>query len=65
MITQLMDVNRVAEILGIHPQSVRRLTRDGKLPCVRISRKVVRYSMEHIETFVRSQTTNTESLRAS
>lgn len=33
------DVNQVSKRLGIHPESVRRLIRDGKLPAIKFGNK--------------------------
>ncbi len=33
------DVNEVSKRLGIHPESVRRLIRDGKLPAIKFGNK--------------------------
>lgn len=33
------DVNEVSRRLGIHPESVRRLIRDGKLPAIKFGNK--------------------------
>jgi len=36
----LLDATEVAHILRLHPQSVLRLARSGKLPCLRYARRL-------------------------
>ena len=50
----LLTAEEVAKILNLHPHTVYRLTREKKLPCLRIGR-TMRFHREVIETFVRSK----------
>ena len=36
---QMMDIETVAEYLGLHPLTVRRLARDGEIPAFKIGRQ--------------------------
>lgn len=43
----ILDAEELAEQLKIHPESIRRLTRDGSLPCHRVGGSV-RYCLEDV-----------------
>ena len=43
----ILDAEQLAEHLQIHPESIRRLTRDGSLPCHKVGGSV-RYSLEDV-----------------
>jgi excisionase family DNA binding protein len=49
--TQLLSQREAAEILSLSEQTVRRLTREGRLPAVRIGASV-RYREADLETFI-------------
>lgn len=44
----LLNVVEVAEQLKIRPSTVRSWTREGILPCIRITGRVVRYDLESV-----------------
>jgi excisionase family DNA binding protein len=46
--TRLLSTNEVAARFGLHPDTVRRLTRAGKLPAIRLCR-CLRYRLEDVE----------------
>ena len=43
---------QVARMLGVCEKSVWALTRDGKLPAVRVSERLIRYTLADIEAFI-------------
>lgn len=51
----ILDAEKLAEALQIHPESVRRLTRDGTLPYYRIG-GTIRYSLEDVLALTRVST---------
>jgi excisionase family DNA binding protein len=51
---RLMNVGDVAAYLGIDPLSVYRWASRGRLPCVRLSARCLRFRREDIEQFVAS-----------
>lgn len=52
----LLKPEDVALILGISRKTVHHLVRDGKLSCVQVTPRDRRFTMEHLNEFVRSQT---------
>lgn len=51
---ELLPYKAVAERLHIHPATVSRLVRAGKLPVVRIGKNTPRISAEALDAFLRS-----------
>ena len=47
----LLNINEVANLLGMHPNSVRNLMADGKLPFHKIG-KSLRFKTEEVRKFV-------------
>ena len=45
---KLVKVDTVAEQLNLHRESVKRMAREGILPCIRISERVVRFDMDEV-----------------
>ena len=54
----LLRVNEVAELLSVHPNTVRTWANKGILPCYRLGTKKGdrRFTMEDIEAFVKRET---------
>ena len=46
--TNLLTTKAVAELLGLSPATIRRYTKQGKLPCHRINCRTLRYNHEDI-----------------
>lgn len=46
-----MPIAKAAELLGVHPRTLRRYIRDGRMPVNRLSTQVVLIRPEDIETF--------------
>lgn len=44
----LADCETIANLLAISQKTVRKWTREGKLPCVRLSRRAVRWPVEDV-----------------
>ncbi len=40
--------NELAEFLNVRPETIGRWTREKKIPCIRISKKVVRYDLDEV-----------------
>jgi excisionase family DNA binding protein len=53
MMTKLLNVNEVAEILGLKPARVYQMTRDKCLPFVLIGERQYRYNPAAIEIYIR------------
>jgi hypothetical protein len=45
---RLLSADDLAPILDLTPGSVRRATRDGRLPCIRISSRCLRYQLADV-----------------
>jgi excisionase family DNA binding protein len=52
--TELYSVREVADRLGVHPETIRRLIHDGRLEAVRVGR-VLRVGGDELERFLRQQ----------
>jgi len=50
----LVSVREVAEQLGVHPETIRRLIHDGRLDAIRVGR-VLRVHREALDSFVERQ----------
>jgi excisionase family DNA binding protein len=59
---ELLSADEAASKLKITKRTILRWTREGKIECVRISRKVVLFTAESIEKFVKSKTNGIESV---
>ena len=45
---------QLAEAIGVHPESIKRLEREGKIPrAIRITSKIIRYERSAIEQFLK------------
>lgn len=52
MTAELLTAADVADRLGISEEQVQRRTRNEVWPCVRFSRKTIRYRPEHVEAII-------------
>lgn len=50
----LLSVREVADALGVHPETIRRLIHDGRLEAIRVGR-VLRIARAELDRFVASQ----------
>lgn len=48
----LLTAEDVAKRLNVHTETVRRWTRDGKLPAVRLPNRAVRFRSEDVEALL-------------
>jgi excisionase family DNA binding protein len=55
MVTVLLTAEELAERLKIQPSTVRRWSRDGRIPTVRLSPKVVRYDYDAVVETLRRE----------
>lgn len=51
--SQLMTTDEVAKWLRVHPRTIRLLSKNGKLPCIKMERKV-RYETKDVEAYIAS-----------
>ncbi|MDC0157310.1 helix-turn-helix domain-containing protein [Verrucomicrobia bacterium] len=54
----LLNRKQVAERLGVHFNTVYRLTKRDQLPCVRIGKRTVRFTEEAVQAYLDSNTWN-------
>jgi hypothetical protein len=52
MTAELLTSEDVANLLGIAEEQVKRRTKAEGWPCVRFSRKLIRYRAEHVEQII-------------
>lgn len=50
---KLINTRQAAEILQIHPVTMRKLAQDGKIPVIRYSARKLRYDLEEVEAYAR------------
>lgn len=50
----LWDKDRLAEYLGLHPVTVLRMAREGRIPCIRIG-GLVRFDPAEVRDFIRGK----------
>ena len=55
---ELLTVDQVAAVLQMHPDSIRRYIREGKLNAVRISATVVRVKRSELDKFIQDRSTD-------
>lgn len=54
MIDKLLTVDEVATVLGYHPESIRRLIRQGRMPFVRLGNtRNLRIRLEELEMWLK------------
>ncbi len=51
----LLDSADLAARLGVSPDTIRRWAREGRIPAIRVSRKVVRYQLDRVIACLESQ----------
>lgn len=49
---QLATAATVAQLFGVTPATVRRWVRERRVPCIRVSRRVLRFNLADIEKTV-------------
>ncbi len=52
MIDQLLTIEEVADLLKVNPRTVHRYANQGLLPCVRFTKKTVRFKREDVLRFI-------------
>ncbi len=52
----LIKTKQLAKILGIHPVSVHKMTRAGKIPYIRLSARDYRYDLDEVMNALREST---------
>ena len=55
MTTQGMTVRQVADMLQVHPQTVQRWIREGRLDAYRVGDLLLRVTVDAVETFLRER----------
>lgn len=45
-----LTAEEVAEVIKMHPVTILRLAREGKIPCLRIGPRTIRFSMDAVMT---------------
>ena len=55
---ELLTVDQVAAELQLHPDTIRRFIREGKLKGVRISATVVRVKRSELDKFIQDRSTD-------
>ena len=53
--TELVTAEEVAERLRLRPDTVRRWTREGRIPSIRLSAKVIRFDLDDVEAALRRE----------
>jgi len=56
MAIDLMDVAKVAKILGVTPKTIHAYVRDGLLGCVQVSARKRKFSETQLQEFIESRT---------
>lgn len=49
---QLLTIEEVADLLRVNPRTIHRYVSQGLLPCVRFSKKTIRFRREDVLRFV-------------
>jgi excisionase family DNA binding protein len=57
---RLLDIEEAAEHLGIHVATLYRWARAKRVPCIRMSARVIRFDPRQLEKFLAQNTTGTE-----
>ena len=55
---ELLTVDQVAAELQLHPDTIRRFIREGKIKAVRISATVVRVKRSELDKFIQDRSTD-------
>lgn len=51
----LVDVTRAAELLGVRPKTIRKMTSERRIPCVKLSSRCVRYDPAALAAWVETR----------
>jgi excisionase family DNA binding protein len=51
-IAALLDINQAAERLAVHPMTLYRWARAGRVPAIRIGARVLRFDSRALERFI-------------
>lgn len=54
-IKKLMTVDEVAEVLAVRPKTVRAWVYQGKIPCVKVGKRAVRFSVVAVNRWLERQ----------
>lgn len=57
MTEPLLNTPEVARILNVHPKTVGVWVKEGRLPCVRLAHRCLRFDPTALDAFVQSHTT--------
>jgi len=60
---KLMTVDGVAQLLDVHPCTVRDWAAAGRIPCVRVTRKCLRFKPEDIMEWAEKRTTGRRKIK--
>ena len=52
--TDVLKVEEAAEEVGVHPETIRRYIRTGKLKAVRVGKRLIRIRREEWQAFLRN-----------
>ena len=55
MDSPLFTSKDIAQRFGVKVETVRAWVRDGRIPCIRASRKIVRFRIEEVEAALRQE----------
>jgi excisionase family DNA binding protein len=61
--TALLTTRQVADMLGIHPETVLKWARNGDLPAVKLPSGAVRYRPEQLEAWMQERATSRDKER--
>jgi excisionase family DNA binding protein len=53
---RLLDVDQAAELLGLHAGTLYRWARAGRVPCIRMGQRVLRFDPRSLEKYLRQNT---------
>jgi excisionase family DNA binding protein len=62
--TELLTVSQLAERLHVRPRTVQSWARQGRIPTVKLSSKVVRFDWQAVLTVIRDRSTRQEVAHA-
>ena len=47
--SKLADVGKAAKHFGVHPETLRMWVRQGRIPCIRPTRKTIRFDLKEVD----------------
>jgi excisionase family DNA binding protein len=59
----LVDSKSVAKRFGVSIETVRAWTRQGRIPCIRVNRATVRYSLQEVEKAIEKPIRRNDEVR--